>query len=434
MGHHATRRCSYLLSFLLVFGPLIQVAHASRFEKYDIPLPRSAADLDLVEKTATTMRNDLQQNSSFHVLDSNRVNTILNYHLGSLKSEMTLPSTAERHLARAKQHWFNREYGDAEVSVNQAIAFLKLEKEKGDLLVDALLTKAVVFQETKRMTESKEVFNQVLKVDPSLTMEGLPLAGQTRQVFNQVRREVLERQSGGLEIRTDPPAVGVYLNGIRKGVTPLTLNHLPEGNYLLSLEANHYLSVHEPVYITASTTQIVNRKLRWQPQSEKAQFKMGAPRSTPEGLQEAVKTASQVGDALKVDKVVLVTTETKAGKTHVVVRTIDTGLQASHNPIDVPAENILKNEEVAVGKIVAQVKEQGRSNVLLDPQKYLEPDTGDIRVMRRVRPFSKSPVFYSLLGVLIGGAVGVTVGTLLNDGSGDGSSSSSDEGGVDIGF
>lgn len=406
-----------------------------------IAYPSSQKDRALIEETADAIRARLEKNLLFHVVSADQGASLVRYHADIVNFDSVLTG-AERYLGLAKTHWFDRQYEEAEATVNSAINGFRKQKGKGDLLVDALLTKVVILQETKRVDESKAVFKEALSVDPSLSMEGIPLSGRSRRAFNTTRKEVAERLSGGLDIKTDPPAASIYLNGIKKGASPMTLSPIPEGRYLLTLEGSHYQTINEPVTITASTTQFIFRKLQWLGNHVMAKSEaLGVPVKTDQAIQEEIKMATKIGETLKVDKVILVSSEKKVGKgdspkgyspkAYVTVRTIDTSLKAAYNPLGMSFSDLVKDKERSIATMADELDQQARINVLNNPEEFINPHTGDIKVLRRQRPFYKTPVFYTVTGLLICGAVGATTGILLTRGD---DHSSSDEGGVTIEF
>lgn len=432
------RHFSFFLAFIFFFSQFAPEVWAARVEVYDpkkvsvavLPYPASASDRALIEETAESVRRDLSHIPYFHVVSPETVRTLLDYHADSLQSGSVV-TDAERYLGLAKSHWFDREYPEAEATVNRAISSLERQPGKGALLVDALLTKAMIFQETHRQAESKEIFQKVLAINPQFTLAGLPVAGRSRHVFKSTRADLLTRHSGSLEIKTNPPATVVYLNGIRKGVTPLSLAGLPEGSYLMTFEASRYETVSEPVVVTANTTQFINRRMQWSGAGGGIPG-LGVPAKTEKDLQNEIKLAALIGQTLKVDKVVLVTSQHKKGEPMVVVRTVDTALKAAYNPIGMPFEEMLRDKKMAVARITADLDDQAKLNVLDHPQDSLEPDMGDIRILRRDLPFYKKPLFLGFMGAVVGGAIGATVGVLTTRNSSSGSGG--DAGGVDITF
>lgn len=434
------RFVSQIILIIFASFQLIPLAGAKKVELFDphkasvaiIPYPASERDRPFIDKTAEAIRQKLSHIPYFHVVDPQKVADLVGYHADYVNKESVL-TDAEKYLGLAKTHWFDRQYKEAEATVNAAIESLRRQKNKGDLLVDALLTKAIVLKELKQHQDSEAVFQEALKVNPSLTMEGLPISGRTRTIFNETRRKVLERLSGNLEIKTDPPAAAVYLNGIKKGVTPLTLKQLPEGSYLLTLEGSHYQTINEPVVVTASTTQFINRKLQWvSGRGGRDDKELGVPVKSDTILQKEIKLASSIGETLKVDKVILVSSERRGNEAMLVVRTIDTAFKAAYNPLAMPFDEFLNDEEDSIASISDDLDKKARLHVLNNPQEYLEPDTGDVRVLRRKRPFYKTPVFYTLVGLVVGGTAGTIAGILLtndNDGGDDDGG-----GGVEIGF
>lgn len=418
----------------------ISVGWAGKVEVFDpkkvsvavLSFPSSYEDRPFIEETAEAIRNRLNEINYFRVVDPETAQSVVNYHLSHINKDTTVTGS-ERYLGIAKTHWFDRQYEEATVTVDRAISSLRNDNQKGDLLVDALLTKAMILQETKQFDESETVFEEALSVNPSLSMKGLPISGKTKRVFNETKRKVLEREAGSLEIKSSPTAATIYLNGVKRGLTPVTLTGLPQGSYLLTLEASHYYSVNEPVYVTANTTQFISRKLDWQRGQLDKKFKSyGAPVKTEAVVQKEVKLAGRIGEALKVDKVILVSSERRKGESFIVVRTIDTALKAAYNPMAVSFEDMLKNKEMTVAKVAGDIDDQAKTRVLDNPGEHLQPDTGDIRVLRRKLPFYKTSLFYSLVGAVIGGGIGAAVGVLATRGGDSGGGG--DEGGVEIEF
>lgn len=397
-----------------------------------VPLAGSGSEGALVTEAARLLKERLSHSGQFDIVDAAKVREVLGYHAGAIRKEAKV-GDAEKYLGLAKTHWFDRQYREAEATVNRAIDELRRQKDKGALLLDALLTKAVIYQETNRHAEAKKIFEEALKINPSLTMEGLPITGRSRRVFNRTHREIADRISGALSITSDPPVATVYLNGIKKGVTPLELKNLPEGSYLLTLEASHYGKVSQPVTVTANTTQFINRKLGWKDgQSGQAFDKtLRHAGSDPVAYQEIVKRAAQAGATLKVKNVILVGVERRKTGDLLVVRSVDTTLQASRHPVTIPLAQVGKDKAGSVEKIAANLSEQSKINVLKNPQVHLEPRAGSIRVLRRQMPFYKTPVFFTLVGLAVGAAAGTTAGLLITKTK---SSTSSDAGGIDIQF
>lgn len=435
------RPLCFILIGQLVVLPFAFNAHAKEVELFDprkvsvaiLPLPSSEKDRPFIEETAEAIRSNLKKIPDFSVVDAETAQSLVNYHQDAIRSDGVNLTDAEKNLSLSKTHWFDREYKAAEVTVDRAIDLFRAQRDKGDLLVDALLTKAIVLQEMKRIEESKALFKEVLTVNPALTMEGLPIVGRSRRIFNQTRRDQLERDSGSIEIKSNPPAASIYLNGIKKGVTPLTLSQLPQGSYLLTLEASHYAPFHQPVTVTANTTQYIQRKLQWvSGRSGSGKGSLGVPEKTDTVIQTEIKKAAKIGETLKVDKVILVSSEKRGNDELLVVRTVDTALKAAYNSIGMTFAEIAHDKEIAIKKIAGDLNDQAKLRILNNPAEYLEPDVGDVRILRRKKPFYQTPLFYTLVGIVIGGAVGATTGVLLT--RGNGGSDGLDEGGVEVEF
>lgn len=428
--------------FSAIFFSVVQITlpvSAKNLEVFDpnkisvavIPYAERVNDKKILEKAKERILLDLRKISYFTVVDPKRVEDIVTYYSRSIRKDSAVVEE-ERSLALARAHWYSKDYLEAEADLERTIAALKRKGGGGDLLVDALLTKAMLFKETGRTAEAQKIFREALAIDPTLTLEDTSLGGKSRRVFEATKREILLGRTGNIEIKSDPPTASVYLNGVSKGTTPLTLQNLPQGTYLLTIEANNYYPVHEAVYVAGGTTQFVSQTLHWIAGSAKQKVDPSRlAQQARTGAQKA-KLAVEMGKALKVDKVLFLSVERGAGGERVEVSTVDTSLKAAYNPLSVPVADIRSNEEKSLGKLASAIDDQARRNVLDNPADYLQPGRGDIRTLRRERPFWQKPLFYSLTGAVVGGAIGATVGILATGDDDDGSTA--DTGGVDIEF
>ena len=393
------------------FSKNLEVFDPHKISVAVIPYAERNEDKKILEKTKERIAGDLRKISYFTVVDPKRVEEIVTYYAGSIRRDSAVQDE-ERSLALARAHWFSKDYLEAEADLERTIASLKRKGGQGDLLVDALLTKAMLFKETGRTAEAKKVFREALAIDPTLELEATPLSGKSRRVFEATKKEILLGRTGNLEIKSEPPMAQIYLNGVSKGTTPHTLENLPQGSYLVTIEANNYYPVHEAVYVAGGTTQFVSQTLHWIAGSAKQKVDPSRLAQQARTAGQKTKLAVEMGKALKVDKVLFLSVARRDGKEEVEVSTVDTSLKAAYNPLSVPVAEVKANEEKSLGRLANAIDDQARRNVLDDPAKYLQPGRGDIRTLRHERPFWQKPLFYSLTGALVGGAIGATVGIL----------------------
>ncbi len=77
-----------------------------------------------------------------------------------------------------------------------------------------------------------------------ITAEGYhPLSGKltVTDARNQQYSYTLSRLPGHLAVTTEPAGAGVYIDGERRGTTPVTVKDLPHGTYEVRLQADRYL-------------------------------------------------------------------------------------------------------------------------------------------------------------------------------------------------
>lgn len=373
-----------------------------------IPYPHSSLDEAYIFEASDALRKELQKRKHIELIDKSKVEKILDYHYNQVKKVSSPLASGEKYLAQAKQDWFKRKYSSSEENIKRAIEHFKDNPRKGDFLLEAYVTQIQIHKERKEYQKLQDLFQEILKINPHLSLDELPISGRSKQVFRSAKKDLQSHQMGSLHISTDPPAMEVYINGIRKGVSPIEINDLPEASYLLSLEGNNYEDYHERLYVSALSQQNIHKKMKWQKKRDrkKALDQILTLAKTDDEVQREIKLATEIGKTLKVDKVILLSSEKKYAQDMLVLRTIDTHLEASHNPVAIPFVEMQQAKKASLASVTSTIDQQNKKRVLNNPQQYIEPDIGDVKILRRKRPFTKSPAFYSILGLLVAGGIG----------------------------
>lgn len=379
---------------------------------------------------AQKLEHSLAHHSKFSLLRSDeRMKQLIAYHQGAWKAPtplvapLAVPQSAERYLAAAKTHWFDKEYSEALANIDRAIPLLKRNRHQhAELLLDALLTKILIYQDTHELEGARSIFNEALTLDPHLNLKGLPIRGRTRRLFQESKEALLEKGYGHVEIQTKPPVSKVYLNGVAKGITPLKLKGLPEGPYLITLHAEHYRPLHIPISITPQTTQIIDKRLKW----TSARRAQNPFQSLSPGNQQALR---KMGRSLKVDRIVLL--GQSGHDLPYQIDIFDVGLGAKYHTRELPARTNVAQLSRAIEQGLIQ---STKGSTLRDPKRHLEVGSLSSSWLRSPRSFWKSKTFYTILGITAGAAIGTTVGILATRGGDSDDNQIPDVGGIDIEF
>ncbi|MFH1468556.1 MAG: PEGA domain-containing protein [Pseudomonadota bacterium] len=100
-------------------------------------------------------------------------------------------------------------------------------------LVEALLTLGFAYSVTGDEDHARRAFARVVQLDPGRELDEVNYAPKIVNFYADVRRQVLARGEGDLEVMTPLPNADVYVDGRRVGVTPMVVHDLPAGRHFL---------------------------------------------------------------------------------------------------------------------------------------------------------------------------------------------------------
>jgi PEGA domain-containing protein len=109
-------------------------------------------------------------------------------------------------------------------------------------------------------------FRTVAMFDKRKTIDTKVFPPSMIEIFNQVREEVAASPVGTVQVKSTPPAAEVYLNGVYKGITPLTLVKVPEGTHFVRMEKDGFLPWGQRVDFYATHEETSEASLQPSPQ------------------------------------------------------------------------------------------------------------------------------------------------------------------------
>lgn len=353
-------------------------------------------------KTADILRQKLSGIPSLYVVDPEKVSAVLKYYENdSLSSNTAEVQTAKDLLSRAKEHYFQFAFSEAEAELNKVVEIFKhqpgLVFRDGQILVDGWMTLGLLFSAKKEEAKAIQAFQEVIKLEPNTPLDSKAFAPSIRKLFEKARnRDGEEKQEkASLVIAGEPKVTEIYLNGIYQGVSPLTLSPLPAGEYALSFRAHNYQPFEQSLHLEPGEKRILQHKLYWE----------GVQKQKSGAIQLEIEKGVTIAELLKVDKVLLVDVEKEGIQT----RLIDRGYRASHKPIFISLRENAKGLEENIGKLVRLIFAQTQLNLLKNPQAHLDPaGIGDpILLGARRGKFSKKVLFGGLGAMGVGGILAV---------------------------
>jgi hypothetical protein len=86
-------------------------------------------------------------------------------------------------------------------------------------------------------------------------------SGCTLFEMRETGETTVQSGPGTLQISSDPWGANVYLDGVYKGRTPITLNNIPAGTYELILSKEDFSNIKETITVTAGQTTTLKKSL-----------------------------------------------------------------------------------------------------------------------------------------------------------------------------
>lgn len=391
-----------------------------------VPVHDGASDA-VSDELRASISAALARQAGIHVVDPNRVAEVMAYHEASssgaaASSQLTRAMELQQ---RAKEHFLNFASAEALAEMRTAIqdiqsASLSLN-DKGQALRDAFVTAAVIAADTKDMASAAQYFESALRIDPQYQLDGGTFSPRLKEVFAKVRTQVSTAASGSMQVQSDPKVADVYINGLKKGVTPLQLA-LPAGNYDLRVAGNRYTAFEKKIQIHSGETATVDARLTWQ----RAKPKPSATSVETSETQALIREGQRLMDLLRLQKVVLLDVDAAPdGSGEIRARMMDATTQASHRPVVVRYRADRSTLPKDLGQMVKLLSAQATMKRIDNPVAQLDPvGVGDPIVLGRRKGRGITPLGWGVIGGVAGGGALAGILAAVLSGGGGGSAGS----------
>jgi hypothetical protein len=173
-------------------------------------------------------------------------------------------STRGRSILEGKEQYDNLELDTAVDKLNAAKE--EFHKAVGRLglgrdYVDTLLYLAAAYIVSGDAERGEEVFREVLIYDRRISLDPKLFPPSMIEIFEKSKDAVSKSPVGNVQLKSNPPACEVYLNGVYKGITPVALTKVPEGSHFVQVEKDGYLPWGQRVEFFATHEETVEAKL-----------------------------------------------------------------------------------------------------------------------------------------------------------------------------
>lgn len=354
-----TKISQTVLVFFLMQQFFLPTTHAATKRTTLVIQPiADGASLEASEKTAALLREKLEKMPGIYIVDPKKVETILSYY-ESHGHAQPLPDLdqAQALVVQAKEHYFGFEYDVAEAELNRVVVFFEKEPDllfdSGLLLRDAFITRGLVHAAKNGKSQAINDFQSALKIDSTYQLSEAHFPPSIHRLFAETASLQSKQMKGALRVQTSPKVVDVYLNGIYRGVSPLTLTGLDSGEHHLSLKANHYESIRQMILVASNEESMIERKLNWAFGKKGGEQKQ-SPSDSPTWRQ--IDHGVRIANLLKVDKVLFVSANGAKIETRFVDRKLRSGLKPIQISLHEGTEKLEENLDQVVRLLYAQTQ------------------------------------------------------------------------------
>lgn len=384
-----------------------------------LPLSDGRVKSETVEKVADTLRDELRHKDRLEVLSKVETEKYL-ASSPTLLAAGDSSNTLNRYLDQAREFYKNFQFRDAVGLLENTIDSYR--RSTGALVQLFLLTDAYLMLGNIHLGDNdprraEEAFREAVRLDPDRMINDTQYPPKTVALFEKTRQDFLKKaKSVFLEIQSSPAKAEVFVNGDKKGPTPLSLERFTSGEHFVLVQAPGY----KPLGLRL---QLKNPENRERVVLEKATTRVADARglnvTNLEDVPEQVRWATVVGKSLGVDKVVLVSVQEIGWNNKITARMVDLKYQASHKPKSVEVLDLPKDTRSAAQVIASDLQQSAALDLAKDPKKYADSDVMVIGTKKK-KSFLKSPILWSLVGVLVAG--GAATAFLIGKGGGGGGS------------
>ena len=168
-------------------------------------------------------------------------------------------------LTSGKEQYDNLELDAAIDELNKAIEEFKKAAGRlggGEEYLEALLylgAAHILSGDNERGTES---FRTVAMFDKRKVLDPKVFPPSMIEIFDKTKEDVTSSPVGTVLVKSNPTAAEVYLNGVFKGITPLTLVKVPEGMHFIRVEKDGYFPWGQQVEFYATHEETTEASLK----------------------------------------------------------------------------------------------------------------------------------------------------------------------------
>jgi tetratricopeptide (TPR) repeat protein len=235
--------------------------------------------MDKFSEKAASMLNHLARENFTRAKEFELVDLRAFLNEGASDPRLAARAKALELLKNGKEQYDNLELDAAIEALEKAVEqFKKAAGRLGDgrEYLETLLYLGAAYILSGDNEQGTEKFRTVAMFDKRKSLDAKAFPPSMIEIFGRVKEEVASAPTGTVLVKSTPPAAEVYLNGVFKGITPVTLVKIPEGSHFMRLEKDGFMPWGQMVDFYATHEETTEANLQPSPQASTFKGKLKA--------------------------------------------------------------------------------------------------------------------------------------------------------------
>ena len=417
---------SWVLILQIVVSPLASQAYdlSQTSSRRSMAAPVTVALVPFSEKRTngidslmSKLSKELAQKGGVRVLGQDKTDEILRYYLKYV-NQAAQEDSVQQELTQARQELIAGNYSSAGHLLDSVDRKIRVRVAAGGAnegQYQTYLLRAKIHHANGLESGVQAEYNKLVLIHPDLDLDPNLYSNWERSALSKAKEKIANLRTAAIVLDSKPDGSEVFLNGVHRGITPLSLKDLPPGEHVVEVKTVHYAPFRQHVRLTIGQVATVHATLA------RSDFEVPTAEITirPSLYRtdlEVSRLISTLGYHMGVDKIVLVADKQEAGRDTLVYRAADTqlgGVQRQYQFAVTPGD------AASMGPLVNSLHHEVRLDALQDPAQHVDQTVGSLDLMYKKRkPFYKKPLFWVLVGAAAG--TGGALGAILGAGAGTG--------------
>lgn len=411
------------LAIVIVVAPLHSFGYDLSFQKRGKVSSHRSVSVALVpyaeessqqlDTLIETMSERLRRSPGIRLLPQHKTNALLEYYFTHVK-RIADDKKVQQRLSEARHALLSGDFDNATKLLQETRRLIEAKIARGgsnEALYEVYLLEAKLHHADDNEPGVAAAYDAIVRLYPDLFLGPNYYSRWERGALAEAQAKLAAAPLADLKIESAPKGSEVFVNGVHRGITPLTLKKLPVGRYCVEIKTVHHQPYRRYIDLEPEQSPVLTVKLA----RSSVATRVG-PRTVPPSIYrsdlELSLLVGTLGYHLGVDRIILVAEEKdlSAGENKIVYRMGVTGLGSIHQAHQVSVGET--QEEQGATLLANELSGEIHRDVMKNPEESANQSVGSLLLHEKRRPFYKRPLFWVLVGsgAATGGVLGAVFG------------------------